>query len=122
MPAPKGGSDEPVSINRNVGDSGFSLRQRPRRFHSQQVSPLSSLRSAALDCGRLRVERDIALSPTPRGYRLSILNGDTGRPATKSRLPPPGLVAQRALELHRSGRIFAKKKEALRIEVMCTNS
>jgi hypothetical protein len=55
MPAPKGGSDEPVSVNRNVGDSGFSLRQRLRRFHSQQVSPLSSLRSAALDCGRLRV-------------------------------------------------------------------
>ena len=40
MPAPEGGSDEPLSVDRNVGDSGFSLLQRPRRFHWPQVSPL----------------------------------------------------------------------------------
>jgi hypothetical protein len=41
------------------------------------------------------LQGDIARSPALRGYRFSILSGDTGRFATKSRPPSSGLVAQR---------------------------
>jgi hypothetical protein len=46
----KGGSDEHVSVDRNISDSGFSLFQRPRRFHAHYVSPLNRV-FEALDRG-----------------------------------------------------------------------
>jgi hypothetical protein len=51
---PKRGSDEHVSVDRNIGDSGFSLLQRSRRFHGHQVSPLNRVfADAALELGSL---------------------------------------------------------------------
>jgi hypothetical protein len=55
---PKGGSDEHVSVDRNIGDSGFSLLQRPGRFHGHQVSSLNCVFAAQLWIGVSAFRRD----------------------------------------------------------------
>ena len=62
------------------------------------------------------LRRDIALSPALRRYRFSILNGDTGRFATKSRLPPSRLVVQVSseLKLQKSRAVFCERERTMR--------
>ena len=89
---------------------GFLCFSGPDGFIGPSIATKFA-RSASLDC--LRVQRDIARSPALRGYRFSILSGDTGRFATRSRLPPSGLVAQSSvgLKLQRSIGIFLQGEE-----------
>jgi hypothetical protein len=82
-----------VSIDRCSNYYGFSLLHRSRRVHSHQVSQVNRVFAGGFGLGSAS-RYDSALSPALRGYRFLILKGDSARVATKSRLPPPGLLAQ----------------------------